>query len=304
MLCWQSGDGKERLSAWLNHFSPLAGVLTWALLPASLIVMGCAFSPDRIILHPTTEPLSTIGAVRRLLPFAGGQLEVWVARSRSLAPGQRPDAYFLRFYGNADRADPNAGTEAWEWQTPAVEIWGVNYPGFGGSTGPATLARMGPAALAAFDALKAAAGGRPNRRLRHERRHDRRPARRGATARRGAGHPAKTHRPCARSPCGKFGWWNLWLIAGPLSLRIPSALDSVANARQVHTPGIFLLSERDGTVLPRYQRLVVEAYAGPKRIFTLAGADHNDPPDRDTQAGICAVVKANLSGAPGPLQIR
>src|SRR5262249_57103878 len=36
----------------------------------------------------------------------------------------------------------------------AVEIWGMNYPGFGGSKGPARLSKIGPAALAAFDELQ------------------------------------------------------------------------------------------------------------------------------------------------------
>ena len=40
------------------------------------------------------------------------------------------------------------------WNDRAVEIWGMNYPGFGGSTGPARLARIGPAAVAAFDEIK------------------------------------------------------------------------------------------------------------------------------------------------------
>src|SRR5262249_60391772 len=43
----------------------------------------------------------------------------------------------------------------------AVEIWGMNYPGFGGSTGPARLARIGPAAVAAFDVLRREAAGAP-----------------------------------------------------------------------------------------------------------------------------------------------
>ena len=74
-----------------------------------------------------------------------------------------------------------------------------------------------------------------------------------------------------------YGWWNLWLIAGPMAMRIPSALDSIANARAAHGRGVFLLAEKDEIVAPKYQRLVVEAYAGEKRIIPLAGAFHNSP---------------------------
>ena len=70
----------------------------------------------------------------------------------------RADVFILRFYGNADRADRWPAMEAEMWKDRAVEIWGMNYPGFGGSTGPARLARIGPAAVAAFDALRRRSG--------------------------------------------------------------------------------------------------------------------------------------------------
>ena len=73
----------------------------------------------------------------------------------------------------------------------------------------------------------------------------------------------------------QFGWWNLWLVAGPLSLQIPRDLDSVANAKAIRAPAIFLLSEKDEVVAPRFQRLVVDAYAGEKRVIALNGAHHN-----------------------------
>jgi cephalosporin-C deacetylase-like acetyl esterase len=45
----------------------------------------------------------------------------------------------------------------------------------------------------------------------------------------------------------------------------------------VHAPAIFLLAEHDEIVAPRFQQLVVNAYAGEKRIIHLRGAHHNDP---------------------------
>ena len=75
----------------------------------------------------------------------------------------------------------------------------------------------------------------------------------------------------------QFGWWNLWLLAGPVALQIPRNLDSIANARAIRAPAIFLLAEKDEVVAPRFHRLVVNAYAGEKRVITLRGAFHNDP---------------------------
>src|SRR5438034_308755 len=75
----------------------------------------------------------------------------------------------------------------------------------------------------------------------------------------------------------RFGWWNLWLLAGPIALQIPRELDSISNAKAIQTPAIFLLAEKDEIVPPRYHRLVVDAYAGQKRVISLPGAYHNDP---------------------------
>src|SRR5258708_32695898 len=110
--------------------------------------------PDHLILFPTRTPIDAGAAVRRTIPFENGELEIWTAQSQSARRQSRADVFILRFYGNADRADRWPAMEADMWKDRAVEIWGMNYPGFGGSTGPARLARIGPAAVAAFDALR------------------------------------------------------------------------------------------------------------------------------------------------------
>jgi hypothetical protein len=230
---------------------------------------------DHLILFPTKRPIDAGGAVRKTVPFQHGELELWTAQSRRAQRQNATDIYVLRFYGNADRADRWAAAEAEMWNDRAVEIWGMNYPGFGGSTGPARLSRIGPAALAAFDELQRRASGRPIVAF-------------GASI----GTIAALHVAAQRPVAGlilhnpppmremilrQFGWWNLWLLAGPLALQIPRDLDSVANAKAIRTPAIFLLAERDEVVAPRYHRLVVNAYAGEKRVIALRGAYHNDP---------------------------
>jgi hypothetical protein len=272
-----------------------------------LAVSGLCFAliffgglPDHLILFPSRNPIDPRGAVRRMVPFENGHLELWTAKSRSALKQGRADVYVLRFYGNADRAERWVAAEADTWNERAVEIWGMNYPGFGGSSGPAKLPRVGPAALTAFDALEhytrenAAGSAVPS----------------GSSP---AGHALRTahatappiilfgaslgttaalHVAAHRSVAGlilhnppairqmilrQFGWWNLWLLAGPLALQIPKELDSVANAKASRAPAIFMLAERDEVVAPRYQHLIVDAYAGEKRVIALRGANHNDP---------------------------
>ena len=231
--------------------------------------------PDRLILFPTTFRIDPGSAVRKTIPFEEGELEIWTAQSRLAKERGAPDVFVLRFYGDADRADRWVADEAEMWNNRAVEVWGVNYPGYGGSTGPARLSRLGPAALAAFDGLKQVAGDRPIVVF-------------GASL----GTATALHIAAQRKVAGvilhnpvalrqiilrQFGWWNLWLFAGPMAKKIPAELDSIANAKTTRTPAIFLLAENDEVIAPKFQRLVVEAYAGEKRAITLAGARHNDP---------------------------
>jgi pimeloyl-ACP methyl ester carboxylesterase len=265
----------------LRHFVAI-GVLY-------LVVMFFGHLPDHLILFPTRAPIDAGGAVRKAVPFENGEVEIWTAQSRRAHEQGGADIFILRFYGNADRADRWAATEADMWNDRAVEIWGTNYPGFGGSTGPARLARIGPAALAAFDELKNYADDRPIVPY---------GASIGATAALhvAASRPARVAGLILHNPVPlremilrRFGWWNLWLLAGPVALQIPKDLDSIANAKAIRAPAIFLLAEKDEVVPPRYHKLVVNAYAGEKRVIALHGAYHND--------SIEGAALADLNGA-------
>ncbi|PYL59560.1 MAG: hypothetical protein DMF24_12925 [Verrucomicrobia bacterium] len=253
-----------------------------------------AHLPDHLILFPTRAPIDAGGAVRKAVPFENGELEIWTAQSRRAQQQGGADVFILRFYGNADRADRWAAAEAEMWSDRAVEIWGVNYPGFGGSTGPARLSKIGPAALAAFDELKRHAGDRPIMPY---------GASIGATAalhvaarRPVAGLILHNPPPLREMILRRFGWWNLWLLAGPVALQIPRDLDSIANAKAVRAPAIFLLAEKDEVIPPRYHALVLNAYAGGKRVIRLPNAYHNDP--------IEGVALADLNDALGWLLSR
>src|SRR5438046_3206338 len=132
-----------------------------AILAACILIMFCTPLPDQLILFPTTQDIDARGATRQTIPFQNGELEIWTARSRLAQQRNLVDAYILRFYGNADRAERWVTIEANSFGERAIEIWGMNYPGFGGSSGPARLKRMSPAGLAALDALKSKAGNQP-----------------------------------------------------------------------------------------------------------------------------------------------
>jgi len=230
---------------------------------------------DQLILFPTTQRIDAHGAIRETIPFQNGELEIWTARSRLAQERNHVDSYVLRFYGNADRAERWVALEADAFPERAIEVWGMNYPGFGGSTGPASLAQMSRAGLATFDALKTKTGNKPIYVF-------------GASI----GSAVALHIAANREIGGlvlhnppplrqiilqHYGWWNLWLLAGPVALQIPRELDSVANAKRIHTRAIFLLAENDEIVPPKFQRLVVDSFVGEKQVITLPGAYHNSP---------------------------
>ena len=233
---------------------------------------GCA---DRLILYPSTDVVRLAGTERREVQVRGATpVEMWVARSEGAA-GREPEAFALEFVGNASRAEYMAAAAAEEWATRPVEVWAVNYPGYGGSPGPARLASIAPAALAAYDALKSRAGNRPifvsGQSL-------------GTTA---ALHVA-ANRPVAGavlwSPpplrdmiLKRFGWWNLWLVAGPVAMNVPAQLDSLRNAPKVNVPAVFVVTGQDTVVPIKYQTKVADAYRGPKRYVRCPDAEHNDP---------------------------
>lgn len=244
--------------------------LLYLVLAIMLTFGGCG---DRLILFPTTEPMRYQGIERLEVKQQDGQpVEVWTARSAG-AKHAEPRAFVLQFNGNASRAEPMAFFIAQEWGSRPVEVWAVNYPGYGGTPGPARVRAIPAAALAAYDELERVAQGRPifvsGQSL-------------GAVA---ALHVA-ANRPVAGavlwSPpplrdmiLKRFGWWNLWLLAGPVSLTVPRELDSLRNAASASAPAVFVVTGQDTVVPLKYQTKVSDAYAGEKQFIRMPDSDHN-----------------------------
>lgn len=246
------------------HFAAVTVVL-YALL---MTFGGCA---DKLILFPSTGPLPAHTAKGLEVQRGHQAIQVWVDRSPGAATTQ-PAAYVIEFTGNATRAEQVATYAALRWGNRPVEVWTVNYPGYGQSTGPATLASIPPAALAVYDELQKRASGKPIFAA-------------GNSLGTTAALYLATQRPIAglilQNPpaiksliLSNYGWWNLWLLAGPVAANVPTELDSPANAAKVKVPALFLLATDDSFVVPENQNKVVNAHAGPKQIIELTGG-HN-----------------------------
>ncbi len=238
-----------------------------------VLTMSCGRPADRVILFPPQGHINAGRAQRIVINPQGRDLEIWTARSPGLSSGAEPEAYVLEFTGNATRAEQIAQYVADRWKDHAVEVWVMNYPGYGGSAGGAHLALIPPAALAAYDELAVRAAGKAIFVEANSL---------GTTAalyvaanRKVVGAVLQNPPPLRNLIMGKYGWWNAWLVALPVSLSIPKELDSIANAKNVHVPAVFLLADHDEVVSPKYQKLVVDAYAGENQIIPLNGATHN-----------------------------
>ena len=239
-----------------------------------VVFAGCA---DRLLLFPTRDAIPAGRDLeRREIATPDGALEVWVAQSR---PGLSPDTYVLAFDGNGGRAEYCARSVAALFADRSVEVWAMNYPGFGGSSGDAELSSMAPSGLAAHDALLRRTGGSPV--VVYGNSIGGTVALHVAASRPVGGVVLQNPPPLRRLILQRHGWWNLWLIAIPVALSVPSDLDAVESAAQAHAPCVFVTGSADDMVPPSYQDRVFDAYAGPKhRLFTAAG--HNDSLPRTT----------------------
>lgn len=251
------------------------------LVAATLLSTGCA---DWLLIHGSRRPRVVRRAERRLLPAGQGDvLEVVIRRfdrrGRLLGRHPRgegaPRLFVLEFTGNAGRAERGPMLPAAAMPRAPFEHWRVNYPGFGRSSGRASLQSVPWAALVAFDAIEVAAGGRPvwitgnslgcTAALWVARE---RPGRVAAVA-------IKNPPPLRELVLRRYGWWGLWLAAIPVALQIPHALDVLKSARRARAPALVFTSAKDRLVPPDYQRRVYQAYLGPKRLVVLPGAGHN-----------------------------
>lgn len=250
----------------------LLGILLLAY--ATFAATGCG--ADRLVLGEAHQTLDPRGATRRTLKTADGRaIEYYVARSPGARQSGEPVAFVLYFTGKASLVEEWITPVADSWGDRPIEMWGMNYPGSGGSDGPAKLDRVVPNALALYDACHAAAGDRPifvN----------------GVSFGSTAALAVAARRPVAgvilKNPpalreliLGSYGWWNLWLAAGPIARAIPDDLDALANAAKSTAPALILSAGADWKVPPQYHERVIAAYTGPKDVIRLPNAGHDDP---------------------------
>jgi len=210
-----------------------------------------------------------------LLSHGDGHLEVWmyrVGQERTIAP----DLYVLKFPGTASRAEDSADFVECCWPDRwCVEIWAVNPPGYGSSSGRASLRHIPAMARRAFEEIRQAKEKRPlivaGGSL-------------GCVSALylAANHPVDglllQNPPALREVIEgqTVRWCPKWLTRA-LAHQIPEHLDSIRNAARIQVPAVFVMALRDRVVPARFQQQIIEAYDAPKRVLGMPEADHDTP---------------------------
>ena len=119
---------------------------------------GC--SVDRLLLRPSIGFAGAPGQAGFIDRPNGPPVRSFTLGTSSCADSE-PLALVLCLNGRSDRAEWQIDRVASAWRPYPVELVAINYPGYGDSPGPATVANALSSAEAAFDTLRARAADRP-----------------------------------------------------------------------------------------------------------------------------------------------
>jgi uncharacterized protein len=228
---------------------------------------------DRLILCPTIQAIPVSDKSCRSLNVGDDRVEIWI---QDVGPLEREvDLYVLKFVGTGGRAERSSDQPACYWPTLRTRLWTVNPPGYGGSSGRASIRKLAPTARAVLEELMGLADGLPVVLFGNSL---------GGTC---ALHLAARYEvdglivrnppPLREMILGRFGWRSCYLGAWLITRQVPEDLDCRANAGRATAPAVFVISAQDTTVPPIYQRLIHEVYRGEKEIVVLENAGHAGP---------------------------
>jgi len=227
---------------------------------------------DRIILQPTRHELHVPQRKPLLFSHDDGVLEVWVHR---VGPDTRgaPDLYLLEFPGTASRAEHRTDFVEDCWQNRCVEIWAVNPPGYGNSSGTASLQKLPVMAAHVLQEVRRVAGDNPV------------VTAGGSLGSVSALYLAAHHKvegvllqnpPALREVIlAQSGWWHFNWATRMIAAQIPHELDSIVNARRATVPAVIVTAQQDRIVPARIQRQIIDAYNGSLKVFSMPNADHD-----------------------------
>ena len=238
-----------------------------------LLERFCGTLADRMILGPTRHAIPAPNKAPVRLPFGDGHLELWAESSE--APAGKPGPVVLKFPGTESRAEDAESLALRCWNGSAVTVWSVNPPGYGASSGRASLANIPAMATAAVAAIREVVGEQPIVAEGFSL---------GCVAALYLGAQGRVEGLLLRNPPPlreliryRTGWWSLDLVPALLARGIPNAIDSIANAAGCKVPALFLTAFRDQVVPVACQYRIIDAYGGDRRVLEQPQGGHATP---------------------------
>lgn len=229
---------------------------------------------DRLILGPTRHEIAASGRSLIRVPCGDGHLELWT-QGRGAAETESVGPCVLKFPGTESRAEDAESLALHCWRELGVTLWSVNPPGYGNSSGAASLANIPAMATAAVEAMRQAVGHRPMI------------AEGGSLgcvaalylAARGRvdGLVLRNPPPLREVVRARSGWWSLGLVPALLERGIPEAIDSIRNAAAAKVPAVFVTAYRDEVVPVACQYRIIDAYGGACQVLEQSEGGHATP---------------------------
>lgn len=238
---------------------------------------------DRLILKPTTHRIETEDREQKWIENDDFKIEAWVLRTESKL-AQPTKILMLKFPGAGGRAERARTYPAHLWTEAETEVWTINHRGYGQSTGPASIQNFSQTcdlvwaeakkqfpqhkiflygnSLGCLSALYLSARQSPDAILLR--------------------NPPPLAQMIATRP--KYTWWSFG-FSKRVAKQVPVQLDTVENARASNCPALFVMSEKDQVIPPKYQKQIIESYRGQTRLFVIDGADHHHriPAEQESQ---------------------
>lgn len=233
---------------------------------------------DRFTLRPTRHEINLEDGARRFISYGPDSVELIVRDINLHVDGAR-ELVIVKFVGAGGRAENFSHHPLDQWRDTRGRVYSVNPPGYGRSTGVATLDTLVELGV---EVMQHAQDQHPGQRVLL--------AGSSLGAAVALGVAAAAH--SAGRVCGlllrdppqladvvrqRFGWWTGWWPAQLVANRTPETLDARRAAATCRMPALFVTSGADTIVPHGIQQSIVERYAGEKRIVHLPAADHGEP---------------------------
>lgn len=228
---------------------------------------------DRLILQPTTHYIDPEELERRVIATPGGEVEAWTTRAVAQSP-IATKVLLLKFPGTGGRAERSGLHPSEAWTDVSCESWTINHHGYGGSSGPATIQNFADTCDSVWSAVtesfpdhKVVVSGNSLGCLSALYVSARYPI----AAAYIRNPPPLAHMIATRT---RYTWWNFGM-SKLIANQVPLVLDAIENARRSTCPALFVQSELDRVIPPKYQELVIAQFGGDVRKLILRGADHH-----------------------------